>query len=184
MNYTVIDFETANQYRNSACAIGLVRVEENTITHRIYNLIRPQNLYFNARNVEIHGITPSDVENEPEFDELYVNLQAFLEDTLIVAHNAPFDMGVLKACLETYDIALPKSSYMDSVSLSRKLWPHLINHKLNTVANYHGFQFMHHHALEDAEVTAKILIKATFEQNVSSITDLAELAKINIKFLK
>ncbi|MCK5536452.1 MAG: 3'-5' exonuclease [Bacteroidales bacterium] len=184
MNYTVIDFETANAQRNSACAIGIAYVENNIITQRIYRLIRPQNMFFHPRNIDIHGITALDVENEPEFDELYTEIKDLLENDLVVAHNAPFDMGVLKAVLQSYDIAIPRIEYIDSVVLARKLWPNLPNHKLNTLAEANGFKFTHHNALEDAEVTAKILIKATIENDVFSLKELIEFTKMSIKILK
>ncbi len=183
MNYTVIDFETANNYANSACAIGLIRVENNCISKKYYSLIKPPSLFFSPYNIAVHGITAHDVQNEPTFEEIYHRFSPFLQDEMAVAHNAAFEMRVLKACLETYDIAPPRLQYFDSVIFARRCWPHLPNHKLNTVAEYHGFSFLHHNALEDAEVTAKFLIKKTLEENKTSISDLLADLKINIKKL-
>jgi len=183
MNFTVIDFETANRYRNSACALGVVRVENGTIKDKIYRLIRPSNLFFEYRNIQIHGITAYDVEYEPMFDEIYTELQHLFQDELLLAHNAPFDMSVLRATLESVDIALPHAEYIDSVRIARKLYPDFPNHKLNTLADKFGFRFVHHHALEDAEVTARIVLKMMQENGFTSIKELSEQNNVPIKKL-
>jgi len=183
MNFTVIDFETANRYRNSACAIGLVRVENGAIKDKVYRLIRPSNLFFEYRNIQIHGITAYDVEYEPMFDEIYSEIQHYFQDELLLAHNAPFDMSVLRATLEAVDIALPHAEYIDSVRIARKLYPDFPNHKLNTLADKFGFRFVHHHALEDAEVTSRIVLKMMQENGFTSIKELSEQNKVPIKQL-
>ncbi len=183
MNFTCIDFETANRYRDSACAIGVVRVENGAITDRIYRLIRPVNLYFDYRNIEIHGITATDVENEPLFDEIYSEIQHLFEDELLLAHNAAFDMSVLKYSLMAADVAPPRAHYFDSLQIARKLFPNLPNHKLNTLAGYFGYSFQHHHALEDAEVTAKIILDIFREFQVSKLNNFFKEHSISVKKL-
>ncbi len=89
MNFTVIDFETANSKRASACALGIVKVENGVITEKNAWLIRPDDMRFDGMNIGIHGIRPEHVKNEPEFDELYKNIfEHKLKDQLVVAHNA------------------------------------------------------------------------------------------------
>ena len=59
-NFVAIDFETANNYRNSACAIGIVTVTDNVITDEFYTLIQPPQNQYNYHNILVHGIRPED----------------------------------------------------------------------------------------------------------------------------
>ena len=97
MNFVAIDFETADYGRDSACAVGMVRVEDGVIAHREHRLIRPPRPDFVF--TYIHGITWEDVAREPEFGEVWAPLAMMLDGIdFLVAHNAPFDRGVLRAC--------------------------------------------------------------------------------------
>ena len=76
MNFTAIDFETATGKRNSACAVGIVTVENGTITEEYFSLIQPPgNAYF-GMNIAVHGIRPQDTLNAPTFDSLYPEIRA------------------------------------------------------------------------------------------------------------
>jgi DNA polymerase III subunit epsilon len=74
MDFAAIDFETANEKRNSPCAIGLVVAEDGVITKKISRLVKPPTDYFNPFNVSIHGITFEDVKDEPEFKDIFPGL--------------------------------------------------------------------------------------------------------------
>lgn len=99
MNLISIDFETANKYRNSPCAIGLVVANEHGITDEFYSLINPL-MDFDPYNVYVHGITERDVEDAPTFDELWPKISDYISNSLVVAHNASFDMSVLRYTLD------------------------------------------------------------------------------------
>ncbi|WP_077324902.1 3'-5' exonuclease [Virgibacillus siamensis] len=170
MEFVSIDFETANEKRNSPCAIGIVTANENGVTDEYYSLINPM-MHFSPFNKRIHGITEDDVRDAPTFAELWPTLEAYLSNKMVVAHNASFDMSVIRATLDYFDIIYPTLDYLCTANISRNVWPQLFNHKLNTVAAYHGITFEHHHALEDARVAAKILIKA-FETYATAELDI------------
>ena len=93
----------------------------------------------------------------------------------MVAHNAKFDMNVLRATLDYYKIPWPELDYACTVKLSRAVWPDLVNHKLNTMAAYMGVEFKHHYALDDAETCAKIVLEAAKVKGVNSLPDLLRL---------
>ena len=159
-NFVAIDFETANERRDSACAVGLVRVEQNRIVDREYRLINPMD-YFRRFCVDCHGITQEDVENEPTFDRVWKDLKYMLKGIdFLVAHNAPFDRAVLEATCGYFDIKPPGLPFQCTLSLSRQLWPGLGNHQLSTVCQHLKVDLDHHHALSDAEGCAKIMIHA------------------------
>ncbi|MFA8434881.1 MAG: 3'-5' exonuclease [Marinifilaceae bacterium] len=178
MNFTAIDFETANGKRNSACAMGLVRVENGQITEEKSWLIQPPELYFHPINIQIHGITAENVMGEPSFEDIWSELHPYFEDQLVIAHNASFDMSVLRACLQTYDIGFPRMEYLCTVQLSKQIWPQMINHKLNTMADYFGIPLQHHDAMDDTRACAKIALKACSEYQSLNLEELASQLKI------
>ncbi|RUT73634.1 3'-5' exonuclease [Ancylomarina longa] len=174
MNFTAIDFETANGKRNSACSLGMVRVENGKIVESKDWLISPPEMYFHPMNVSIHGITEEDVRNEPSFNYIWEEVEGYLQNQMVIAHNASFDTSVLRACLNTYGIPLPHFDYMCTVQISRILWPGMPNHKLNTMAHLFNIPLKHHDALEDTLACAKIAIKACETMNASQLSDLAK----------
>lgn len=121
MNFTAIDFETANCARASVCAVGLVRVENGKTVAEYNTLINPET-YFDWRCVNVHGITPEDVESAPTFPKVWKEIKPFLSDN-VVAHNAPFDMSCLRAALAEF--RPPDASefdYICTLAISRRLF--------------------------------------------------------------
>jgi len=173
MQFVSIDFETANEKRFSPCAIGVVIADENGIVDEFYSVINPL-MAFTSFNTYIHGITEHDVTDAPTFPELWPTLRTYLENRLVVAHNASFDMSVLRNTLDHFDLVYPELDYLCTVNISKKVWPELRNHKLNTVADYHAITFDHHQALEDARVAAKIFIKAMETQQTTVLEKFLE----------
>ena len=156
--FTALDFETADQGRDSACAVGLALVENAKIVRTAYRLIRPPrpDMIFSY----IHGIEWEHVAGEPPFGEVWPELAAFFEGIdFITAHNAPFDRGVLKACLRFYGIKFPQPEFICTVRLAREAHPDFPNHKLNTVCREMGIELEHHKAESDALACAKIALE-------------------------
>ncbi|MBP2076760.1 3'-5' exonuclease [Oceanobacillus polygoni] len=173
MNFVAIDFETANEKRFSPCSVGLVIANEHGIVDEFYSLINPL-MEFKSFNTYIHGITEHDVADAPTFAELWPTLRNYLSHQLAIAHNASFDMSVIRNTLDYYMLPYPEMDYLCTVNISKKLWPRLDNHKLNTLATYHNLQFEHHHALEDAKVAAGVMIQALRETKTSSLDHFLE----------
>lgn len=170
MNFVSIDFETANEKRHSPCAIGIVVANEHEIIDEYYSLINPL-VEFRSMNTYIHGITERDVEDAPTFETIWPAINKYLANNLVIAHNASFDMSVIRQSLDYFDLAYPEMDYLCTANISKRVWPDLHNHKLNTLAKRLGITFDHHHALEDARVAAKILMKA-IESYESETVDL------------
>lgn len=181
MNFVAIDFETANRRRNSACAIGVVVVENGQIVEAFADLIKPHDMVFERMNIAIHGIRPEDVVDAPYFNELYESkLKAYLSGKLVVAHNASFDMSVLRGCLDLYDIVYPDFDYLCTVKISQRQWPDLPRHSLDQVSEYLGFDFRHHDAYDDAKACANVLMSACHESKIRSPYDLADSLSIKV----
>lgn len=159
MHFTALDFETANYERTSICQIGLVVVKNAEVVHKFSSLIKPEPNYFLERFTEIHGIGMQETKNAPTFAEIWESIVPFLENKTIVAHNISFDAGVMEASLRHYNIPIPSYSKLCSCQLSRKAFPHLINHQLSTVSRYLDIPLNHHDAASDAFAAAMIVLK-------------------------
>lgn len=182
MDFVAIDFETA--HLNFPCEIGLTQVENGLIIQSKSWLIKPACYpYMNHWNERVHGISSVDVSNAPTFEEMWSELKPWLEDKYLVAHNAAFDMKVLRSALAYYDIALPWAEYFCSVSLSRKTWKQLPSHSLGAVASFHNIKFNHHRAGDDAEVCAKIVLKAFEESAEGNLTEGLNKLGVTLKKL-
>lgn len=180
MNFAAIDFETANNSLGSVCALGLVIVEGGQIVQTVSKLVRPKELYFEPFNVMLHGITEEMVEYAPEFCDIWPEISQLLEDRIILAHNASFDMNVLREVLNQYQLDCPPYRNACTVKISRKTWPELYNHRLNTVADYLGINFKHHDALEDALACAQIAIKACECHQADTIEELHQRLRVSV----
>lgn len=180
MNFTAIDFETANEKRSSPCSVGITVVENGQITGEHYFLIRPKEMRFVPMNIMIHGITPDQVEDEEEFDAVFEKMRPFLENRLVIAHNASFDMSVLRNTLDLYEIPYPSFDYCCTMVMARHFYPYLENAKLNTVNAHLGYTFSHHQALADASACANVLLEIAKELGTTDISEIAKATGIGI----
>src|ERR1700722_4708307 len=126
MDFVALDFETANEHRCSPCAVAIVEITSGQMTAQHSWLMRPKDLSFSRYNTWIHGITAEDVADKPEFDELWAFLLPLLEGRTVVAHNASFDMSVLRSTLAEYGIPFPEFTYSCTRAIAQKSWPGLI----------------------------------------------------------
>lgn len=177
MNFISIDFETANEKRHSPCAIGIVVANETGIVDEFYSLINPL-MEFSSFNTRVHGITEADVMEAPTFPEIWPKFESYLTDNIVIAHNASFDMSVLRKTLDYFNLTYPQMEYLCTVEISKRAWPDLMNHRLNTVAMHHSIMFEHHHALEDARVAALILIEAIREYSAEHLDDFVKICSM------
>nr|WP_236960135.1 3'-5' exonuclease [Methylobacterium durans] len=155
-----IDFETANERRDSACAVGLAWIEQGRVVRRASRLIRPPELRFSPGNIRVHGILPADVRDKPAFPDVMAEFLPDLERGLILAHNAPFDMGVLRASLAAHGLPVPAFSYLCTLQIARQVFPDPAGCGLGKVAARLGIRFEHHDAGEDAFACAEIALAA------------------------
>ncbi len=156
MNFVAIDFETATYSPESACAVGLVRVEQGKIVRQEAYLIRTPTPEF--RFTWVHGITWPQVMASPTFGELWPKIADFFYNVeFAAAHNAGFDQRVLRACCERYGIAAPPISFECSMIMARSVW-NLFPTKLPDVCRHLGVALNHHDALSDAHACAQIMI--------------------------
>jgi DNA polymerase III subunit epsilon len=158
MKFVAIDFETANRSATSACAIGLVTVENSAITHQIHFLIRPPSREFEF--TDVHGITWRDVAKAPTFGELWPHIAEILTGAeFLAAHNASFDKRVLHQCCDWYGLERPNQDFQCTVQLARKTWG-IRPTRLPNVCEHLNIELVHHQALSDASACAQIVIRS------------------------
>ncbi|WP_334172477.1 exonuclease domain-containing protein [Sinomonas sp.] len=174
LDFTAIDFETANGFRGSPCAVGLVKVRGGRLVETATWLMRPPQGHdaFDPRNVAIHGIRSDDVARQPRFGELFAEIGGFIGEDVLVAHNAAFDLGVIRSALEVSGLPGPAYDYACTVVLSRRTYD-LPSHSLPFVAEAAGVPLVNHHdASEDAAACAGILVDIAQRHGA---TDVAQL---------
>ena len=180
MNFVAIDFETANEKRNSPCSIGIVVVKDGEIVEKIHHLIKPKEMRFTPLNIGIHGIRPTMVENELEFDEVWEKIKGYFNNSLVIAHNAAFDISVLRKTLELYNIEAPSFNYICTMKISRNFYNALDDAKLNTVNNFLGYEFNHHDALADALACSNILLNVSSELKTTDVNEISKIVGVTL----
>jgi DNA polymerase-3 subunit epsilon len=176
MDFVALDFETANEHRTSACEVSLARVVNGKIQDRYTSLIKPHSsLAFNPWNVGIHGITPEQVENSPEFGAIAGDLLSFIGQSPLVAHNASFDMSVLRRTAELYDFELPVLTFYCTRLLSQRSPSlDLASYALANVCEALDIPFTETHRAEaDTTACASIALSLAESADASGLQDLA-----------
>lgn len=180
MDFTAIDFETANSSGASACSVGLVKVRDGRVVDRVHWYIRPPFPHdeFSEWNVRIHGITPAMVADAPGWGTRVAGLREFARDDVLVAHNAGFDMGVIVKSSVALGIAVPDYRSLCSLQVARRTY-HLDSYRLPVAAMAAGFEdFSHHDALADAEACAAIIVHAAARHEARDIEQLAHVTRV------
>ena len=160
LNFTAIDFETANEQRASACAVGVVRVRGGRIVESFETLLRPREVRVDWGNFRVHGIAAERLHDAPTLADVWPQLLPYLHQQPVVAHNSAFDVSVLEYSCRDFGVPIPAFHALCSVKLARVAWPHLERHKLDHVAAHFGIPLDHHDALSDARACAEIAVRA------------------------
>ncbi len=182
LDFTAIDFETANSSSASACSVGLVRVRDSRVVDTASWLIKPPPGHdaFLEWNVRIHGIRATDVADASGWSEQLGDLVAFAGDDVLVAHNAGFDMGVLRGGCAAAGIPCPRYDYLCSLQVARRTYV-LDSYRLPVAAMAAGFEgFRHHEALADAEACAAIIVHAAGRHGASSLGELSAAVPVRM----
>jgi DNA polymerase III subunit epsilon len=162
LDFTAVDFETAGPSSASACSVGVVVVEDGRVVSRTGWLIRPPAGHdvFSEWNIRIHGVTPDQVVDAAGWAEQMDDLLAAFGDRPVVAHNARFDMGVIRAACFATGVGTPALDYFCSLQIARHTYA-LHSYRLPVAARAAGFEeFPHHDPIADAEACAAIVVHA------------------------
>ena len=156
--FVAIDFETADEGRDSACAVALVKVRGVQIVEQVSALIRPPRRFFVFS--DLHGITWEHVADMPRFRNVWLSLRGILQNAdFIAAHYASFDQSVLTTCCGTAGLRPPSQEFRCTVKLARRVWGFSPT-ALPDVCGRLRIPLRHHDPLSDAHACARIVIAA------------------------
>ena len=135
-HYIVFDVETPNRYNDRMSAIGISVVEDGQIVKEWFSYVNPEE-HFDQFNTDLTGISAETVADAPTFPELWKQIEEMMGSEILVAHNAPFDMGVLKKCLQDYGIEwTERTRHICSVQIRRRELPGM-SHSLDSMCEYY-----------------------------------------------
>ncbi len=159
-----VDFQTANQGYDSACAIGITRIDGGKVRKTTSFLIRPPDDQFSLSDQ--HGITWDRVRTQPDFAQIWPKIEKQLAGAdYLAAHDAKFDKAVMEACLIAHQIDAHLPPWICTIDLARRVW-NIYPTKLPDVCRHLDIEFNHHEAGSDAAACAQI-VKAALDQGLS-----------------
>ena len=160
MDFVSIDFETATHQADSACAVGIVSVEEGKITDKYYTLIQPPFNEYSWHNIQVHGIAPKDTWDSPLFSDVYPEIKSRLENKIVVAHNEGFDRKVLQSTMDTYRLDYSELNLTQKWECTLKIYRKKGYKPANLAAccKVHNIELNHHEALSDAVACAQLYL--------------------------
>lgn len=161
-DYIVFDVETPNARNDRICSIGVTLIDDDRITETKNCLVNPET-DFDAMNISVHGITLADVENAPPFPEIWAELRKLFVERVVVAHNASFDLNVLKKTLLHYGVVEDSIRYVDTLAMSKWVYPQFTRHGLNVLCDEFGIPLSHHNSGSDSQACAALLRKMIVE---------------------
>jgi DNA polymerase-3 subunit epsilon len=134
---------------------------------------------FSGMNIAIHGIRPEHVRDAPEFPEVMDEFRDAFNSAVLIAHNAAFDMSVIRSACDQYGLRYPECDYVCTLQMSRKVWAHRPSHRLSDLAGQLGLSFKHHNAAEDAEMCGRVALAIADDLGLGHIGEIP--ARIGMK---
>lgn len=169
--YIVFDVETTglSAVYDTVIELAAVKMKEGEIIDKFESFANPHHP-LSATTIELTGITDDMVQDAPDASEVLKKFSDWIGNDILVAHNASFDMGFLNAGLQRAGFEKVQNGVIDTLELARFLYPHMKNHRLNTLAKKFDIELVQHHrAIYDAETTGYLLakmLKDAFERDI------------------
>ncbi|MGM8214507.1 PolC-type DNA polymerase III [Bacillaceae bacterium W0354] len=175
--YVVFDVETTglSATYDKIIELAAVKVHNGEIIDRFESFANPHQK-LSQTTIQLTSITDDMVKNAPEIEEVMQKFYDWMDDCILVAHNASFDIGFLNAQLKRMNIEKVTNPVIDTLELARFLYPDLKNHRLNTLCKHLNIELtQHHRAIYDAEATGYLmwnLIKSSIEKDMTNHNEL------------
>ena len=184
--FVVFDIETTglNSHTNKIIEIGAVKIKAGRIIDRYSQLINP-GISIPYYITEITSITNEQVANQPKIDEVIGKFVEFIGDAVLVAHNAPFDMGFIKRDIKEYLNIDLENSVIDTLQMARDLFPDFKKYGLGDLNKSLGLALeKHHRAVDDSQATANmfiIFLEKYKEKGIEYLKDINKGFEVNVK---
>lgn len=175
--YVVFDVETTglSAVYDTIIELAAVKINNGEIIDRFEAFANPHHP-LSQTTIELTGITDDMVKDAPEVDDVLRDFHKWTGDSILVAHNASFDMGFLNQGYSKIDYPKASNAVIDTLELARFLIPELKNHRLNTLSKHLDVELtQHHRAIYDAEATGYILwklVKQLLERDITNHNEL------------
>ena len=156
--YCVLDLETTglSAKTEKITEIGIMKIKDGEVIDKFAEFVNPEK-HIPQRVQEVTNITDEMVKDSPKIEELFPKVLEFIKGSVLVAHNATFDIGFLKNVAKDLGYEFDYT-YVDTLPLSRKIYPELKKHKLGKIAEHLGIKVeVAHRALDDVDTTVKVL---------------------------
>lgn len=160
MTFTAIDFETATGHFESACAVGIITVENGVIVDEFHTLIQPPDNEYWYRNIMVHGIKPVQTLQAKTFDGVFPEIHRRIFGRTVVAHNESFDRNVLARSMKYYGLYYDELEIADRWECTAKIY-RAKGYKpanLKACSDRHNIALNHHEALSDARACAQLYL--------------------------
>ncbi|MCL1936591.1 MAG: PolC-type DNA polymerase III [Defluviitaleaceae bacterium] len=183
--FVIFDIETTGLSKdlNKIIEIGAVKLKNGEIIDRFSSLIDPKEK-LSEKIIEITKITDEMLEGMPTEDEIIPKFLNFCSDSVMVAHNANFDVGFIRTSAQKILNKKITNTVIDTVELSRLVLPDIKNHKLNTLAEHFKVELENHHrAVDDAVATCNIFLAISKMLKDMGINTLEEINLYASKFI-
>lgn len=185
-NFVVFDIETLglNAHKNEIIEIGAVKIKAGRIVERFGQLINP-NKKVPRHITEITKITDDMLRGMPTIETVIKDFMNFIGDSVLVAHNAPFDMGFIKRDIKKYLNKELENSVIDTLQMARDLYPEQRKYGLADMNKLLGLSLeSHHRAVDDAQATANmfiIFLDKYKDKNIKKLKDMNGAFSFNLK---
>ena len=181
--YVVFDVETTglSAIYNDLIQVAASKMYKGNIIAEFAEFINPGHP-LSAFTTELTGITDDHVKNAKPLVQVLKEFQEFCKDTVLVAHNASFDVGFMNANYERHGLPKISQPVIDTLEFARNLYPEYKRHGLGPLTKRFGVALEHHHmANYDAEATGRLLF--IFIKEVSEKHGVTDLARLNLDLI-
>jgi len=179
--YCVLDLETTgiSITTEKITEVGIMKVKNGEVIDEFEIFVNPEKP-IPQRVVEVTNITDEMVKDAETIDKVFPKILEFVGDSIIVAHNASFDVGFLKhnAKLLGYEF---NNTYIDTLPLAKDLFPDLKKYKLGKIADSLGIEVdVAHRALADVDTTVKVfnvMLKKLKDKGINTVDEIDSATK-------
>lgn len=184
MDFLILDVETTGltaETGDRVCEIGAVKICGGAVIDTFDSLIDPQRP-ISAGAFAVNRIHPRMLLNAPTFPQIIDRLIKMMDNSILVAYNAPFDISFIRHEFRLSGIQLPKNPVVDALAIARQLLPGIGKYNQENVAQVLGIPFpLKHRAFEDAMTTAKIFTIFTSILKSYNLSTIADLNRTNLR---
>ena len=176
--YCVLDLETTGfSFRTEKITeVGIMKVQNGEVIDEFSCFVNPEKP-IPPRVVEVTNITDDMVKDAETIDKVMPKILDFIGDSVLVAHNADFDIGFLKYNANILGLSL-ENTYLDTLRLAKDLFPNFKKYKLGKIAENLGIKVeVAHRALDDVDTTVKVLnvmLKMLKDKGIETLDDITK----------